>query len=83
MGLFCTQVPRVFHPENGLCSLVWGNHGQTDSSHFADEPYLPAYVRTDIVEVHDSRKQWVGRQRTATITLDSMKQKRRRFVIFQ
>ena len=40
-------------------------------------------VRTDIVEVQDSQKQWVGRQRTATIPLDRRKQKRRRFVIFR
>ena len=83
MGLFCMQILRTFNLENGLCSLMWGKHGHTDSSQVADETYLPIYVRTDIVEVQDSQKQWVGRQRTATIPLDRRKQKRRRFVIFR
>ena len=83
MGLFCMQILRTFNLENGLCSLMWGKHGHTDSSQVADETYLPIHVRTDIVEVQDSQKQWVGRQRTATIPLDRRKQKRRRFVIFR
>ena len=83
MGLFCMQILRTFNLENGLYSLMWGKHGHTDSSQVADETYLPIYVRTDIVEFQDSQKQWVGRQRTATIALDRRKQKRRRFVIFR
>ena len=37
MGLFCMQILRTFNLENGLCSLMWGKHGHTDSSQVADE----------------------------------------------
>ena len=69
--------------ENGIDDRARAAVSPSTSSQVADETYLPIYVSTDIVVVQDSRKQWVGRQRTATIALDRRKQKRRRFVIFR